>query len=171
MVPDCTDRGPFPYPSHHIPKERPMSDTPFSALPNPETSPGFYDGVAVKRGLAWILDTFAVAVISAVLATLPFFLGWFFFPLIFLAVNVLYRIGTIASASATPGMSLFNIELRTHQGHNLDGSMAAMHTIAYLIANAFVLPQLISIALMLGSARGQGLHDMVTGVVALNRSS
>lgn len=148
-----------------------MSDAIFSALPDPQTSPGFYDGVAVKRGLAWFVDTLAVAVISAVLASLPFFLGWFIFPLIFLAVNLVYRIATIANSSATPGMSLFNIELRTHQGQHLDGSLASLHTFCYLIANAFVVPQLISIGLMLGSARGQGLHDMLTGVVALNRSS
>ncbi len=148
-----------------------MSDTPFSALPDPQTSPGFYDGVAIKRGLAWFVDTLAVAVISAALATLPLFIGWFFFPLIFLVVNVVYRIGTIASSSATPGMKLFNIEFRTHEGQQLDGSLATLHTITYLIATASVILQLISIGLMLGSARGQSLHDMLTGVVAMNRSS
>jgi len=144
---------------------------PYSALPDPDTSPGFYEGVAVKRGLAWLADTVIVALIAAVLATIPLFIGWFIYPLIFLAVNVIYRIATISRSSATPGMQIFNIELRTHQGQALDGGTAVLHTVLFLFASAFLIPQLISIGLMLGTPRGQGLHDLVVGTVALNRSS
>lgn len=149
----------------------PMTAAPFSALPDPETSPAFYDGVAIKRALAWFVDIAAIALVSAVLASLPFFLGWFIFPLIFIVVNFFYRVTTIASASATPGMQLFNIEFRNHKGEHLDGSTATLHTLTYFVANAFFIPQIISLFLMVGTPRGQGLHDMFVGTVALNRSS
>jgi hypothetical protein len=36
---------------------------------------------------------------------------------------------------------------------------------------AFVIPQLLSVALMMLSRRGQGLTDMVLGSVAINRAA
>lgn len=140
-------------------------------LPDPARQPEFYDGVPTKRLLAWCVDMLLIFAASALVATLPLFIGWFFFPAIVLTISLIYRIGTIASRSATPGMRLFNIELRNREGQHLDGSEAALHTIAYLIASAFFIPQLVSIGLMLLGDRGQGLHDLLTGVVALNRSA
>lgn len=147
-----------------------MTDASFARLPDPHAQSEFYDGVAIKRLLAWVVDIALIGICSAILATLPLFIGWFFFPFIFLTISLIYRIGTIASASATPGMRLFNIELRTHDGQMLDGGVAAIHTIAYMIASAFFLPQLISVILMLTQPRGQGLHDLLTGVAAINRA-
>ncbi|SDW40266.1 Uncharacterized membrane protein YckC, RDD family [Litoreibacter albidus] len=144
-----------------------MNDT-YDALPDPTTQPAFYEGVGVKRLLAWVVDTILIGVVAAIVASIPLFLLWFVFPLVFLVVSLIYRIGTINAFSATPGMRLFNIELRTHQGQRLDGSTAALHTIGFMIASAFFIPQVASVFLMLMSERGQGLHDMFTGVVAIN---
>lgn len=140
----------------------------YAALPDPQTQPAFYEGVALKRLLAWIVDSLLVGVISAVIASLPLFLLWFVFPLVFAIVSVIYRIGTIASYSATPGMALFNLQLRTHTGARLSGSDAALHTLSFLVASAFFLPQMVSAVLMLTTPRHQGLHDMLCGVVAIN---
>ena len=147
-----------------------MNDT-YDALPDPLTQPAFYDGVAVKRLLAWVVDTVLIGMIAAVVASIPLFLLWFVFPLVFLVVSLIYRIGSIRAFSATPGMQLFNIQLRTHEGRRLDGTAAALHTIAYLIASAFFIPQVASVFMMLMTERGQGLHDMFTGVVAINTPS
>ncbi|WP_281858545.1 RDD family protein [Litoreibacter halocynthiae] len=144
-----------------------MNDT-YDALPDPHTQPAFYEGVGVKRLLAWVVDTVLIGIIAAVIACIPLFLLWFVFPLVFLVVSLVYRIGSIRAASATPGMRLFNIELRAHDGQRLDGSTAALHTIAFMIASAFFIPQIASVFLMLMTDRGQGLHDMFTGVVAIN---
>lgn len=148
-----------------------ISDTPYDMLPDPERQAEFYSGVPTKRLLAWCVDMVIIVALSAVVATLPLFIGWFFFPMIVLVISLIYRISTIAARSATPGMRLFNIELRNGDGRHLDGAEAAMHTIAYLIASAFFIPQVISIVLMLTGLRGQGLHDHLTGIVALNRST
>ncbi|MEP3346106.1 MAG: RDD family protein [Litoreibacter sp.] len=144
-----------------------MNDS-FDALPDPATQPAFYEGVGVKRLLAWVVDTVLIGIISAVVASIPLFLLWFVFPLVFLLVSLIYRIGTIRLFSATLGMRVFNIELRDHAGQKLDGQTTALHTIAFMIASAFFIPQVVSVLMMLMSDRGQGLHDMFTGVVAIN---
>ncbi|EPX80295.1 RDD family protein [Litoreibacter arenae] len=144
-----------------------MNDT-YRALPDPVTEPAFYSGVSVKRLLAWVVDTVIVGIVAAVVASIPLFLLWFVFPLVFLVVSLIYRIGSIRAFSATPGMRLFNIELRNREGAKLDGTDAALHTVAYMVASAFFIPQVVSVFLMLMTERGQGLHDMFTGVVAIN---
>ncbi|MEM7473170.1 MAG: RDD family protein, partial [Pseudomonadota bacterium] len=79
-----------------------MSETmTFSKLPDPVSQSEFYSGVAVKRSLAWIVDTIIIALMTAVVATLPLFIGWFFFPVLFIFLSFLYRVATISSGSAT----------------------------------------------------------------------
>lgn len=143
----------------------------FSALPDPETQSEFYSGVAFKRLIAWMIDVLVVFLMTAVLATLPLFVGWFFFPLLFLVINFIYRLASISSRSATWGMRIMNIELRNKDGAHLETSEALLHTAAYLVASSFFLPQVISMILMLVSERGQGLHDMLCGTTAIRKPS
>jgi len=80
-----------------------------------------------------------------------------------------YRTVTIARGSATWGMRLMSIELRTADDAPLDLSAAALHTLGYTVSLALPLLQVISVVMMLGTARRQGLTDMVLGTVCLNR--
>ncbi len=145
-----------------------MTDT---HLPDPETQAAFYAGIPTKRLLAWIVDVILIGLLTAVVATLPLFIGWFFFPLLFLVLSFAYRVVTISANSATWGMRLFNVELRNREGQTLDGSEALLHTAAYMIASAFFIPQVISITLMLINPRAQGLHDLLCGTAAINKPS
>ena len=145
-----------------------MTDT---QLPDPIAQSAFYDGVPTKRFLAWVVDIIIIALMSAVVATLPFFIGWFFYPLIFIGLSFIYRVVTIANRSATWGMRLFNIELRNREGQPLESSEAFLHSAAYMVASGFFLPQLISVVLMLISERKQGLHDFLCGTAAINKPS
>ena len=140
-------------------------------IPDPATQPEFFEGVIVKRLIAWTLDLIAITIIAAIFATLPLFIGWFFFPLVFLAVKLVYCIGTISRTSATPGMRLMNIELRNREGRALEPSEAAVYTISYVISMAFVIPQLITLALTVITPKGQGLHDMFAGATVINSPS
>lgn len=142
-----------------------------TGLPDPEFGAGFYADVAPKRLLAWVVDTLLVilATLAAVLMTA--LIGLFFVPVIFLTLSFLYRYVTIARGSATWGMRLAAIEFRTLQGARLDRATAFVHTLGYTLSVAFVLPQLVSIALMLTTARGQGLSDLILGTAAINRAA
>lgn len=137
--------------------------------PDPDTHPQFYDGVPAKRLLAWGIDT--VIILMLVMVVIPFtaFIGLFFLPFLYLVLGFAYRVVTLARGSATWGMRLMAIELRTRDDEAFDTSDAFLHTLGYTISIGMPLLQLISVVLMLSSERRQGLTDMVMGTVALNR--
>jgi uncharacterized RDD family membrane protein YckC len=146
-----------------------MTD-PVWGLPDPVRHAEFYADVPVKRAVAWIVD--ALVIFGLTLLVLPFtaFTGLFFYPVLWLVVSASYRVLTISSRSATLGMRLMSIELRTFRGERFDFSYAVAHTGLYLLFAAFMVPQVISVVMMLTTARAQGLHDKVLGTAAVNRS-
>ncbi|MBD3766055.1 MAG: RDD family protein [Rhodobacterales bacterium] len=139
------------------------------ALPDPHFQADFYEHVPVKRLGASLADSVVIVVLCALVVPLTAFTGLFFFPLLYLTVGFVYRWVTIARGSATWGMRLMAIELRGLDGGRLDRSAAFAHTLAYSLTMAFVMPQVISIALMLTDDRGRGLADRLAGTVAINR--
>ncbi len=54
-------------------------------------------------------------------------------------------------------------------GARLDGGSALLHTVGYTVSMAVPILQIISILLMLTTARGQGLSDHMLGTVMLKR--
>ncbi len=147
-----------------------QTDTAMTRLPDPDLRPDFYAGVTAKRFVAWLVDSAAIGLLSALALPFTAFTGLFFFPLLMLVVGFCYRWFSIASASATPGMMLMAVELREADGLRLSSGTALLHTAGYTLSVAMAPLQLISIALMLFSARKQGLTDHILGTAALNRA-
>ena len=145
-----------------------MTDLMTDAQPDPDRHAAFYSGVPVKRALAWIIDTILVTLIVTLVALLTALTALFILPLVWLTVGFLYRWVTISGRSATLGMRLMSIEFLDRYGQRFDAATAFLHTLGYSLSMAFVLPQVISVGLMLVSRRGQGLTDMVLGSVAIN---
>jgi uncharacterized RDD family membrane protein YckC len=139
------------------------------ALPDPDYQAEFYADVPLKRGLAWVVDMILIAILTVVIVPFTAFTALFFLPLLFLIVSFSYRVISLARRSATPGMRLMAIEFRDRAGRRFDLPTAFLHTLGYTLTIATLLPQLLSIALMLTGARGQGLSDLVLGTVAINR--
>lgn len=144
--------------------------TPFD-LPDPDRHAEFYADVPVKRGLAWLVDTVLIGVITALIVPFTAFTALFFLPLLFLLVGFVYRWVSLTRASATPGMRLMAITFRDARGQPFDAGLAFAHTLGYSICIGMVLPQVVSVALMLIGARAQGLSDLVLGTVAINRAA
>jgi uncharacterized RDD family membrane protein YckC len=140
-----------------------------TALPDPDYDHAFYDGVPAKRLFAWLVDVLIVTVITFILGLLTLSVLWWIWPLTFIAVSFLYRAGSIAAWSATPGMRLMNIELRNSMGARFSGGEAVLHTLAFMVATGFVILQIISIVMMVLGSRHQGLHDILIGSAAINR--
>lgn len=138
-------------------------------LPNPERAPEFYQGVTMKRALAWVVDVMLVFVLCLLVLPFTAFTGIFFFPVLMLFVGFIYRWFSIAGRSATWGMRLMAIELRDADGARLTSGNAFAHTAGYTVSVIMAPLQLISMALMLISNRGQGLTDHVLGTTAINR--
>ena len=143
--------------------------TPTSGLPDPDYEAEFYADVPAKRLMAWVIDVLLISLLVGLATMLGFFLPLLFLPFLFFCVSFLYRWTTIASGSATPGMRIMAIELRNIHGRKLDGGQAFLHTAGYAFSVLTVPLQLVSIVMMLSTARGQGLTDTVLGTTAINR--
>lgn len=138
-------------------------------LPDPDHDPAFYDGVPAKRLFAWLVDVLLVTLVTFLLGLVTLSVLWWIWPLTFIAASFLYRAGSIAAWSATPGMRLMNLELRNAMGARLSGGEAMLHTLGFMVATGFVILQLISVVMIVMGRRHQGLHDLLIGSVAINR--
>lgn len=142
-------------------------------LPDRDLDAQFYEGVALKRLWAWIADFIVIFALSAVAVVVfgvgTLGLGFFAAPLVAMVTGFVYRWFTISQKSATWGMRLVGIEFRNHAGERFDSQNAAIHTALFSVAVMSGIGQLISVILMIGTSRGQGLHDMVMGSAAINR--
>lgn len=144
---------------------------PYWALPDPELKPEFYTDVPAKRLIAWVIDTVAISILTAMIVPFTAFTALLFLPFLFLVVGFVYRVGSIARWSATPGMLFTALEFRRRDAAQFDPMTAFLHTAGYTICSAIVVAQVISVALMLFTPRRQGLSDLVLGTVALNRAA
>ncbi|MCP5073327.1 MAG: RDD family protein [Rhodobacteraceae bacterium] len=138
-------------------------------LPDPDLDGQFYDGVPLRRLLAWLVDAFLIAVLTFVLSLFSLGIFFFFYFAVWLVVGFAYRAITIAGNSATLGMRLVGIELRNRMGNRLDGSEAFVHTFAYHMVFLVPFGVAISAVLMLVNHHGRGLHDVFLGTTAINR--
>lgn len=142
-----------------------------TALPDPDYQPQFYASVPSKRLVAWVVDTVLTFAMCAIAVTLTAFVGLLIWPLMYLVLGFAYRTVTIANGGGTWGMRFAGIELRTADGSRPDLGMAALHTAGYTFSMAIPIVQVVSVVLMLTSAKGQGLTDAFLGTAMLNRRS
>ena len=141
----------------------------YTTLPDPDHQAEFYADVPIKRALAWVVDAILIAIMTMVVVPFTLFLSLFFLPALYLTISFLYRTISLARHSATPGMRLMAIEFRDRTGARFDLGTAFLHTLGYTLTISTLLPQLLSMGLMLTTARGQGLSDLVLGTVAINK--
>lgn len=149
----------------------PHANLSHGALPDPELQVEFYADVPAKRLVAWVIDTIITVALTAVIVLLSAFTALFILPLVFFAVAFVYRSVTIARHGATPGMQLLAIGLRTSSGDIPTPVEAMIHTFLFLVFSAMILPQILSIAMILMTARRQSPGDMLLGMAMLNRAA
>jgi len=142
-----------------------------ASLPDPEFKPEFYADTVSKRLIAWIIDTVLILILCMFIIPFTAFTALFFLPFLYFVVGFVYRVATISSFSATPGMLMMAIEFRTLNAEKFDTSYAFFHTLGFTLTSSTVAPQIVSIALMLFTPRGQGLTDLVLGTAASNRAA
>lgn len=134
-----------------------------------------YDGVRTRRMFAFLVDviliailTFAVGVLITILGVLTFGLGWLLYPLIWPGVALLYSAFTMGGPqSATPGMRSQGIEARFLGGDRLNPGIAAIHAVLFYASVSLLTPLVLVVSLF--NERKRLLHDMLLGVVIVNR--
>jgi len=141
-------------------------------LPDPDLDAQFYDGVTLKRFVAWVIDAIIIGILSVlaslVVGVMTLGLGFLLVPLIFVAVTFAYRGLTIATRSATWGMRLVGIELRNRAGNRLEPLQAFLHTAIFMALMATLLGWIITVICILSTHYRQGVPDLILGTTAIN---
>jgi uncharacterized RDD family membrane protein YckC len=144
---------------------------------DPVTMPELFEGVLARRVVAFIIDfvIVAVPVLLAAICILVFGfltlgLGWIMFWLLGPAAVVwalLYYGVTLGSpASATIGMRLVDIEMRTWYGSPAYAVLGAVHAVLFYITVSALTPFILIVALL--NRRRRTLHDMLVGAIIIN---
>lgn len=143
-------------------------DDPFDPIANPE----FFDGITMRRVMAYLVDLLIVLAASAltvsalvVVKVLSFGLLSPLFallPIIPLAYHTAFVGGP---NSATPGMRLFGIEVHRIEGDRPSYLQAAFLTAVFYVSIAFTSWLILLVALFNG--RGRTFHDYLCGNISI----
>lgn len=156
-----------------------MSDTGRGAPPDrfvydPDAQPDLFDAILSKRIVAFVIDAVLIVALMIpagllvlILGFVTLGIGWLLFPPLFAIVALLYVGLTLGGrGSATPGMRLAGVEMRTWSGQKVFPLLAVMHALLFWFSIALLTPLVLLVGLF--TRRRQLLHDLLLGVVALN---
>ncbi len=144
-------------------------------LPDPATSPELFDGVLIRRSIAFLIDTVIMsigiaiaAVLLGILGVLTLGIAWLGYFILVPAVIILYYASTLGSSGrATIGMRVMDIVLTPTRTKPLDGVRAVLHPLIFWVT-IWVFWPLLAIALF--TPRRQLLHDLFVGTLMVRRS-
>ncbi len=145
------------------------------APPDPLDDPDLYDGLIWRRMVAYLVDALAILAIMGglflVLTIVTVLSFGLLFPLkivVLALVPLAYHSYFVGHDGATPGMRLFDVEIRVWTGRRPD------YVQAFLVALLFyatVLPtSWLVLVVALFNERNRTLHDLLTGTLAVRRS-
>jgi uncharacterized RDD family membrane protein YckC len=144
---------------------------------DPVTQPELFAGVLERRVMAFLIDLIVIAVPLALFAVfivifgfvtlgLGFFLFFIYGP-IAVVWALLYCGLTLGSpASATLGMRVMDLEMRTWYGAPCYFLLGAVHAITFWLSVSFLTPLVLLVGLF--NERKRLLHDIVLGTVVIN---
>ena len=141
---------------------------------DPLALPELYDGVLPRRTLAFVIDALLIGMLTffgyiaiGVIGILTLGLGWLLFPVLFPLVALGYNAFTLGGpASATPGMRLFGLEMRSWDGQRMYALLAALHALLFWFSVSLLTPLVLLVAVF--NERRRLLHDIVLGTVLVN---
>jgi uncharacterized RDD family membrane protein YckC len=144
---------------------------------DPAANPELFEGVLARRSIAFLIDVVIIAV-PVVFAAIFIFvfglvtlgLGWALFWLLspgaVIWAIVYYGLTFGSPASATIGMRIMDIEMRTWYGAPAYFVLGAVHAVVYWIAVSFLTPFILLVAFF--NHRRRLLHDMLVGTIVIN---
>jgi len=147
---------------------------------DPATQPELFDGVLARRVLAFIID-FIIISLPVVLAAMFIFafgivtlgLGFALYWLLPSAAviwAILYFGFTLGGpASATIGMRVMDLEMRTWYGAPAYFVLGAVHAIAFWFTISFFTPLVLLVPFF--NERRRLLHDILLGTVIINNNT
>jgi uncharacterized RDD family membrane protein YckC len=144
---------------------------------DPALNPELFEGVLPRRLVAFAIDLVIIMVpigLAAIfiffLGLVTFFLGWALFALLYPATIIwalIYLGMTLGGPeSATIGMRIMDIEMRTWYGAPAYFVLGAVHAIAFWITISVLTPLVLVVGLL--NERRRLLHDILIGTVVIN---
>ena len=146
---------------------------------DPGFEPELFRGVLTRRVFAFLIDLIVLSipvvfgyVFIAVFGLLTLGLGWMLFwlawPASVIWAIVYYGASLGGPHSATLGMRVMDLELRTWYGAPGYFVLGAMHAVLFWVSITFLSPFVVLVGLFNG--RRRLLHDFVLGTVTVNTS-
>jgi uncharacterized RDD family membrane protein YckC len=147
---------------------------------DPRANPELFEGVLARRCMAFLIDLviLAVPVLFAaififIFGLLTLGLGWglyaVFYPAMVIWAVVYYGMTFGSAASATVGMRVMDIEMRTWYGAPAYFVLGAVHAVVYWLTVSFLTPFILLVAFF--NDRRRLLHDMLVGTVVINNAA
>jgi uncharacterized RDD family membrane protein YckC len=146
---------------------------------DPWAEPELFRGVLTRRVFAFLIDVLVLSlpvimavIFIAVFGLVTLGLGWALFWLVWPASvtwAIIYYGATLGGPhSATLGMRVMDLELRTWYGAPGYFVLGAMHAVLFWISISVLSPFVLLVGLF--NARRRLLHDFVLGTVIINNS-
>src|SRR5215813_1695090 len=142
---------------------------------DPFTNPELFDGVLSRRVVAFLIDLIIIS-IPVLLAGIFIFmlltlgLGWALYVLLSPAAVIwaliYYGMTLGAPASATVGMRVMDLEMRTWYGSPAYFVLGAVHALIFWITVSFLTPLILLVGFF--NERHRLLHDILIGTVVIN---
>jgi len=144
---------------------------------DPVTNPELFEGVPARRIVAFFVDFLLISVpvllaalFILLLGLLTFGLGWILFfvlwPAAVIWALVYYGLTFGSPASATIGMRMVDLEMRTWYGAPSYSVLGAVHAVVFWISVCALTPLILLVAFF--NPRRRLLHDLVVGTVVMN---
>jgi uncharacterized RDD family membrane protein YckC len=146
---------------------------------DPMSHPELFRGVLTRRAFAFLIDLMVLSIpvilaviFIAVFGVVTLGLGWVLFWLVSPAsviwALVYYGASLGGPHSATIGMRMMDLQMRTWYGAQGYFVLGAMHAVAFWVSVSFLTPLVLLVGLFNG--RRRLLHDIVLGTVVINSS-
>jgi uncharacterized RDD family membrane protein YckC len=146
---------------------------------DPSSQPELFRGVLTRRVFAFLIDLLVLSIpvilaviFIAVFGLITLGLGWLLFWLVSPATVIwalIYYGATLGSPhSATIGMRVMDLELRTWYGAPSYFVLGATHAVVFWISISVLSPLVLLVGLF--NSRRRLLHDIILGTVVINSS-
>ena len=148
---------------------------------DPRANPELFEGVLARRLIAFVIDLIILAIpvvlgglfmLATTIATLgiaAFFfalLSPLFWPLIVVWAICYYGFTFGSPASATIGMRVMDLEMRTWYGAPAYFLLGCVHAVVYWVTISFLTPFVLLVGFF--NDRSRLLHDILVGTVVIN---
>jgi len=144
---------------------------------DPATNPELFEGVLSRRVIAFLIDVVIIALpmmfialFILVFGLVTFGLGWalffLFYPIGVIWALFYYGLTLGGSHSATIGMRVMDIEMRTWYGAPAYFVLGAVHAVIFWISVSVLTPLILLVGFF--NDRRRLLHDILLGAVVIN---